>query len=150
MACGANPPPEPPDSKAIPLRRLPAPPDCRGGGRRDRILGLAGPGGSAFEAHPGRFRAVRRILVTGSIAYDYIMVFPGKFRDHILPEKIHILSVSFLVDSLKRMKGGTGANIAYNLALLGERRGAALVSSGCYPRRAGAVARTGRWARRQS
>ncbi|MFO0909737.1 MAG: carbohydrate kinase family protein [Isosphaeraceae bacterium] len=64
---------------------------------------------------------MRRILVTGSIAYDYIMVFPGKFRDHILPEKIHILSVSFLVDSLKRMKGGTGANIAYNLALLGER-----------------------------
>ena len=64
---------------------------------------------------------MRRILVTGSIAYDYIMVFPGKFRDHILPEKIHILSVSFLVDSLKRMKGGTGANIAFNLALLGER-----------------------------
>jgi adenosine kinase len=59
--------------------------------------------------------------VTGSIAYDYIMVFPGRFRDHILPEKIHILSVSFLVDSLKRMKGGTGANIAFNLALLGER-----------------------------
>jgi adenosine kinase len=64
---------------------------------------------------------VRRIFVTGSIAYDYIMVFPGRFRDHILPEKIHILSVSFLVDSLKRMKGGTGANIAFNLALLGER-----------------------------
>jgi adenosine kinase len=64
---------------------------------------------------------VRRILVTGSIAYDYIMVFPGRFRDHILPEKMHILSVSFLVDSLKRMRGGTGANIAYNLALLGER-----------------------------
>lgn len=64
---------------------------------------------------------MRRILVTGSIAFDYIMVFPGRFRDHILPEKIHILSVSFLVDSLKRMKGGTAANIAYNLALLGER-----------------------------
>lgn len=64
---------------------------------------------------------MKRILVTGSIAYDYIMVFPGRFRDHILPEKMHILSVSFLVDSLKRMKGGTAANIAYNLALLGER-----------------------------
>ncbi len=62
-----------------------------------------------------------RIVVTGSIAYDYIMVFPGKFRDHILPEKMHILSVSFLVDSLKRLRGGTAANICYNLALLGER-----------------------------
>jgi adenosine kinase len=61
-----------------------------------------------------------RIIVTGSIAYDYIMVFPGRFRDHILPDKMHVLSVSFLVDSLKRRRGGTAANIAYNLALLGE------------------------------
>jgi adenosine kinase len=49
------------------------------------------------------------------------MVFPGKFRDHILADKMHVLSVSFLVDSLKRWRGGTGANIAYNLALLGEK-----------------------------
>lgn len=62
-----------------------------------------------------------RIIVTGSIAYDYIMVFPGQFKDHILPDKMHVLSVSFLVDSLKRMFGGTAPNIAYNLALLGER-----------------------------
>lgn len=62
-----------------------------------------------------------RIFVTGSIAYDYIMVFPGHFKDHILPDKMHILSVSFLVDSLKRLRGGTAPNIAYNLALLGER-----------------------------
>jgi adenosine kinase len=62
-----------------------------------------------------------RIIVTGSIAYDYIMVFPGHFRDHILPDKMHILSVSFLVDSLKRLRGGTATNIAYNLALLAER-----------------------------
>jgi adenosine kinase len=62
-----------------------------------------------------------RIFVTGSIAYDYIMVFPGRFRDHILPDKMHVLSVSFLVDSLRRRRGGTAANIAYNLALLGER-----------------------------
>ncbi len=61
------------------------------------------------------------ILVTGSIAYDNIMDFPGRFRDHILPEKIHMLSVSFLVDNLKRMRGGAGANVAYNLSLLGER-----------------------------
>ncbi len=62
-----------------------------------------------------------RIFVTGSIAFDYIMVFPGRFRDHILPEKMHVLSVSFLVDSLTRLRGGTGANISYNLGLLGER-----------------------------
>ena len=62
-----------------------------------------------------------RLIVTGSIAYDYVMVFPGHFQDHILPEKIHILSVSFLVHSMKRLRGGTAPNIAYNLALLGEK-----------------------------
>lgn len=62
-----------------------------------------------------------RIIVTGSLAYDYIMNFPGHFQDHILPEKAHILSVSFLVDSMKKMRGGVAGNIAYNLALLGER-----------------------------
>ena len=61
-----------------------------------------------------------RIIVTGSIAYDYVMVFPGHFQDHILPEKMHVLSVSFLVDSMKRLRGGTAPNIAYNLALLGQ------------------------------
>jgi adenosine kinase len=61
-----------------------------------------------------------RIMVTGSIAYDYVMVFPGHFQDHILPEKMHILSVSFLVDSMKKLRGGTAPNIAYNLALMGE------------------------------
>lgn len=62
-----------------------------------------------------------RIVVSGSLAYDYIMNFPGYFKDHILPEKAHIISVSFLVDSMRRMRGGVGGNIAYNLALLGER-----------------------------
>ncbi len=62
-----------------------------------------------------------RVFVTGSIAYDYIMNFPGRFRDHILPDKIHVLSVSFLVDSLTRLRGGTGANISFNLGLLGEK-----------------------------
>jgi adenosine kinase len=62
-----------------------------------------------------------RIFVTGSIAFDYIMVFPGRFKDHILPDKMHILSVSFLVESLRRMRGGTAPNIAYNLALLGQK-----------------------------
>lgn len=60
-----------------------------------------------------------RIIVTGSVAYDYIMSFPGDFSEHILPDKIDVLSVSFLVDSLRREPGGCAANIAYNLALLG-------------------------------
>ncbi len=61
------------------------------------------------------------VLVSASIAYDYIMSFPGSFGDHILTDKTHVLSVSFLVDSLKRRRGGVAGNIAYSLALLGER-----------------------------
>lgn len=60
------------------------------------------------------------IAVTGSVAFDTIMVFPGRFGEHILPDKTHILNVSFLVDRLERRRGGTAANIAYTLALLGE------------------------------
>src|ERR687886_527173 len=62
-----------------------------------------------------------RIVVTGSLAYDYIMDFPGNFKDHVLPDKAHMLTVSFLVDSMRRMRGGVAGNIAYSLALLGER-----------------------------
>ncbi|HCB22241.1 TPA: carbohydrate kinase family protein [Candidatus Daviesbacteria bacterium] len=58
------------------------------------------------------------VLITGSLAFDIIMDFPGRFSDHIDPTKIHILNLSFLVDSLKKQKGGTAGNIAYNLALL--------------------------------
>jgi adenosine kinase len=61
------------------------------------------------------------IVVTGSIAYDYLMTFPGRFQDHILPAQIANLSVSFLVDSMVRQRGGVATNIAYTLALLGER-----------------------------
>lgn len=57
-------------------------------------------------------------LICGSFAFDSIMVFPGRFKDHILPEQIHILNVSFLVPSLRREFGGCAGNIAYNLALL--------------------------------
>jgi len=61
------------------------------------------------------------VIVTGSIAYDYLMTFPGRFAEHILPDQIENLSVSFLVDEMRRQRGGCAANIAYNLALLGER-----------------------------
>jgi adenosine kinase len=60
------------------------------------------------------------VIVSASIAFDYIMSFPGSFRDHILPDKVHVLSVSFLYDSLRRLRGGVAGNIAYNLALLGD------------------------------
>jgi adenosine kinase len=61
------------------------------------------------------------IVVAGSIAFDYLMSFPGNFSEHFLPDKLDRISVSFLVDSMKKRNGGVGANIAYNLALLGER-----------------------------
>jgi len=61
------------------------------------------------------------IYISGSIAYDRIMNFPGKFSDHILPDKIHILNVCFLIDRLEEKRGGTAGNIAYSLSLLGEK-----------------------------
>jgi adenosine kinase len=62
----------------------------------------------------------KNIIVSGSLAYDRIMDFPGYFSDHILPEKIHMLNVAFQVDSVKEKFGGTAGNIAYALSLLGE------------------------------
>jgi adenosine kinase len=61
------------------------------------------------------------IVVTGSVAFDYIMSFPGRFTDHILPDKLDSISLSFLVDDMRRVYGGCAPNIAYSLALLGER-----------------------------
>jgi adenosine kinase len=61
-----------------------------------------------------------KIIVTGSIAYDYLMSFPGKFTEHILPEHLNRISLSFLVDTMQKRRGGCGPNIAYTLALLGE------------------------------
>src|SRR6478736_3308276 len=61
------------------------------------------------------------IIVTGSIAFDYLMSFPGKFTEHLLPEHMHRLSLSFLVDTMDKRRGGCAPNIAYTLALLGER-----------------------------
>lgn len=60
-----------------------------------------------------------QVVITGSIAFDYLMSFPGKFADHLLADKLHKVSVSFLVDSLRRLPGGVAPNIAYTNALLG-------------------------------
>ncbi len=60
-----------------------------------------------------------RIVITGSVAYDYLMTFPGKFLDVVVPDRMHRLSVSFLVDSMRRVRGGVAPNIAYGLALFG-------------------------------
>jgi adenosine kinase len=60
------------------------------------------------------------ILVTGSIAYDTIMVFPDRFRNHLLADQLHILNVCFITPEMRREYGGTAGNIAYNLKLLGD------------------------------
>ena len=60
------------------------------------------------------------VLCTGSIAYDYILTFKGRFKDHILLDKTHILNLSFLVDDLQKRRGGVAGNYAYNLSLLGH------------------------------
>jgi adenosine kinase len=62
-----------------------------------------------------------RIIVTGSIAFDYLMSFPGSFTEHFLPEHFQRVSLSFLVDTMDKRRGGCAPNIAYTLALLGER-----------------------------
>jgi len=62
-----------------------------------------------------------RIIVTGSIAFDYLMSFPGKFTEHLLPEHVHRVSLSFLVETMDKRRGGCAPNIAYTLALLGEQ-----------------------------
>lgn len=61
------------------------------------------------------------VVLTGSVAYDYLMSFPGQFRDHILPDKLDSLSLSFLVESMVRLRGGNAPNIAYTLAMLGGK-----------------------------
>lgn len=66
----------------------------------------------------GTKRTTAPIVVTGSLAYDFIMDFPGDFRDHIMPDKVHVLSISFLVPKMTKQRGGTAGNMAYSLALL--------------------------------
>jgi adenosine kinase len=79
---------------------------------------VASPGGisKSFE------RAIlMKIIVSGSLAYDRIMDFPGYFKDHIIPEKIHVLNVCFQVNNMKEKFGGTAGNIAYALNLMGQK-----------------------------
>lgn len=61
-----------------------------------------------------------RVLVTGSLAFDFILSFPGKFQDHILADKLHMINLSFLVDKVTKQRGGVAGNIAYTMSLLGE------------------------------
>ena len=61
------------------------------------------------------------VLVTGSIAYDYLMRFPGSFQQHFIPDELHNMSLSFLVDDMTKHWGGVGANIAFTLAKFGQR-----------------------------
>src|SRR5262245_59769410 len=95
------------------------------GGRAGRHAREARPAGRQV---PGRARgresvsaARQSLVVTGSIAYDYLMSFPGQFTEHFLPEHMQRVSLSFLVDSMDKRRGGCAPNIAYTLALLGER-----------------------------
>jgi len=70
-------------------------------------------GGTASVTSPSQ------VVVSASIAFDHVMTFNGSFKDHLLLDKAHVLSVSFLLESLKQQRGGVGGNIAYSLALLG-------------------------------
>lgn len=63
---------------------------------------------------------MKKILVTGSLAYDYIMDFPGIFADHIMPDKIHSLNLSFYLDTLSKQRGGNAGNIAYTTSLFNQ------------------------------
>ena len=61
------------------------------------------------------------IILTGSVAYDYLMTFPGLFKEYILADKLEHIGLSFLVDGMVKRRGGTAPNIAYTLALLGGK-----------------------------
>src|SRR5713226_1136857 len=68
-----------------------------------------------------KFQKEPAALICGSVAYDTILVFPDRFKTHILADKLHVLNVSFLVPDMRREFGGCAANIAYGVNLLGDR-----------------------------
>src|SRR5271170_7925668 len=74
-------------------------------------------------------RGGKAALICGSVAYDTILVFPDRFDAHLLPDKLHILNVAFLVPEMRREFGGCAANIAYGLKLLGDE-GIAMATAG--------------------
>ena len=74
---------------------------------------------SEYPGTTNEFLLSMNIVLTGSVAYDYLMKFPGYFRDHLLPDQLDKVSLSFLVESMTRWRGGVAPNIAYTLALLG-------------------------------
>src|SRR5450755_3987965 len=74
-------------------------------------------------------RGGKAALICGSVAYDTILVFPDRFKSHLLPDKLHMLNVSFLVPEMRREFGGCAANIAYGLNLLGDL-GVAMATAG--------------------
>jgi adenosine kinase len=80
---------------------------------------MCGRRGGPDRFETPRLRPMPVALICGSLAYDTIMVFPDQFKNHILPDKVHILNVSFLVPRMRREFGGCAGNIAYNLNLLG-------------------------------
>lgn len=77
--------------------------------------------GVLAERAPFCGRQRMEIVITGSVAYDYLMKFPGHFKEHILTDRLESISLSFLVESMVVQRGGNAPNIAYSLALLGER-----------------------------
>src|SRR5690606_31423672 len=87
---------------------------------RHRRAGHA-PDRRAIKGAEREVRLTMSIVITGSVAYDYLMSFPGRFQEHFLPDQLDRISVSFLVDSMRKQRGGCATNIAYTLALLGER-----------------------------
>ena len=64
---------------------------------------------------------MRKVVVTGSLSFDHIMNLPSRFRDYIMPDKIHMLNVSFYARKMRRERGGTAGNISYTLGLLGQK-----------------------------
>src|SRR5688572_26709466 len=103
----------------VPVQPLPYPPRGHRPPRAPPDRLPPRPASGASKPTQPRIPLPMSALICGSLAYDTIMVFPDQFKNHILPDKVHILNVSFLVPRMRREFGGCAGNIAYNLKLLG-------------------------------